>query len=195
MVRRGRVHCNRREECRRQRPHRQIHLHPEGSESGPRRRVGRWCCVRAHRLQCRGWDRGLHFCGSRGARRRSSIRWCRFRPRNRSRRAADVGHVIDAGGAAEHFAARHGHAATMEAEAALPWSAVYIQSVAGLSCMAEQATGMSSTSGGRWPASMRATRQLGSSESRAAMTAPADPAPTTMKSNVSDMFTWCPCVW
>src|SRR5947209_8611646 len=57
---------------------------------------------------------------------------------------------------------------------ALPGSAVYIQSVAGLSCIAAGAIGSAETSGGRSPASISATRQLGSSDSREAITAPAE---------------------
>ena len=101
--------------------------------------------------------------------------------------AAHVRHVVEAGGSAEHLAPRHRHASSGSPSPAFPGSAVYIQSVAGLSCMAAHATGISSTSGGRSPASRRATRQAGSSESRAAITAPADPPPTTMKSKVSAM--------
>src|SRR6266545_1387319 len=62
-----------------------------------------------------------------------------------------------------------------------PASAVYIQSVAGFCCSAGQAAGIACGGGGR-PASISATRQVGSSESRAATTAPADPPPTTTKS-------------
>jgi hypothetical protein len=69
----------------------------------------------------------------------------------------------------------------------LPASAVYIQSVCGFCCIVEHAAGIISSTGGRPPASSSATRQLGSSQRRAAITAPADPAPTTMKSKVSDM--------
>ena len=50
------------------------------------------------------------------------------------------------------------------------------------------ATGINDISGGRSPASIRATRHEGSSESREAITAPAEPPPTTMKSNVSGML-------
>src|SRR6185295_1023835 len=70
---------------------------------------------------------------------------------------------------------------------ALPGSAVNIQSVAGLSCIAAGAIGRAEISGGRSPASISATRQLGSSDSRDAITAPADPPPTTIKSYSSDM--------
>src|SRR5260221_9551962 len=70
---------------------------------------------------------------------------------------------------------------------ALPGSPVYIQSVSGLSCIAAHATGMLDISGGRSPASIRATRQEGSSERREAITAPAEPPPTMMKSNVVDI--------
>src|SRR6516164_10549966 len=66
---------------------------------------------------------------------------------------------------------------------ALPGSAVYIQSVAGFSCIAGGAIGNAEISGGRSPASISATRQAGSSDRRDAITAPADPPPTTMKSN------------
>src|ERR1700730_9582992 len=71
---------------------------------------------------------------------------------------------------------------------AFPGSAEYIQSVAGVSCMAAQATGMDDTSGGLSPASIRATRQDGSSDRRDAITAPADPPPTTTKSNASGIY-------
>src|SRR5215469_16973270 len=77
---------------------------------------------------------------------------------------------------------------------ALPGSAVYIQSVAGLSCIAAGAIGSAEISGGRSPASIRATRHDGSSERRDAMTAPAEPPPTTMKSNFSDIPA-SPFVW
>src|ERR1700677_3147679 len=50
------------------------------------------------------------------------------------------------------------------------------------------ATGIDDTSDGRSPASIKATRQVGSSDSREAMTAPADPPPRTMKSKVSGNF-------
>src|SRR5579862_8557769 len=70
---------------------------------------------------------------------------------------------------------------------ALPGSAVNIQSVAGLSCIAAGAIGNAEISGGRSPASISATRQFGSSDRREAMTAPADPPPTTIKSNSSAM--------
>src|SRR5205085_10549211 len=70
---------------------------------------------------------------------------------------------------------------------ACPASSLLIQSVAGFSCMEAQATGIDSRSGGLSPASMRATWQLGSSERRAAITAPAEPPPTTTKSKLSDM--------
>ena len=69
-----------------------------------------------------------------------------------------------------------------------PGSAVYIQSTSGLSCIAAQASGIDDTSGGRSPASISATRQVESSDSRAAITAPAEPPPTTTKSNVSGML-------
>ena len=72
---------------------------------------------------------------------------------------------------------------------------MYIQSTSGLSCMAPQATGIDDTSGGRSPASISATRQVGSSDSRAAITAPADPPPTTTKSNVSGMFALPGLLW
>src|SRR5215475_16025920 len=71
---------------------------------------------------------------------------------------------------------------------ALPGSPVYIQSVSGLSCIAAHATGIDDISGGRSPASIKATRQDGSSERRDAITAPAEPPPTTTKSNVPDML-------
>src|SRR5215475_1586990 len=71
---------------------------------------------------------------------------------------------------------------------ARPGSPVYIQSVSGLSSIAAHATGMPDTSGGRSPASIRATRQEGSSERRDAITAPAEPPPTITKSNVSDIM-------
>src|SRR4029077_13636736 len=70
---------------------------------------------------------------------------------------------------------------------ALPGSAVYIQSVSGLRCMAAGATGIDDTSGGRSPASISATRQNGSSLRREAITAPADPPPTTTKSKSAGM--------
>jgi hypothetical protein len=59
----------------------------------------------------------------------------------------------------------------------------------GFFCSAEHAAGISSSAGGRPPASRSNTRQVGSSERRAAITAPADPPPTTMKSKVPDMPT------
>ena len=71
---------------------------------------------------------------------------------------------------------------------AFPGSAVYIQSVSGLSCIKAQPTGMDDISGGRSPASISATRQDASSERRDAITAPADPPPTTTKSNASAMW-------
>ena len=71
----------------------------------------------------------------------------------------------------------------MRPSPALPASAVYIQSVSGLSCSDGHAAGINSAAGGGPPASTSATRHVGSSESRAAMTAPADPPPTTTKSN------------
>jgi hypothetical protein len=61
----------------------------------------------------------------------------------------------------------------------LPGSAVYIQSVAGFSCIAAGAIGNAEMSGGRSPASIRATLQERSSDRRDAITAPADPPPTT----------------
>src|SRR5271166_1272568 len=70
---------------------------------------------------------------------------------------------------------------------AFPGSAVYIQSVAGFSCIAAGATGIRDISGGRSPASISATRHDGSSERRDAITAPAEPPPTTIKSKFSDM--------
>src|SRR5215831_20534476 len=70
---------------------------------------------------------------------------------------------------------------------AFPQSAVNIQSVAGLSCRAAQATGIDAISGGRSPASTSATRQDGSSDRRDAITAPAEPPPTTTKSNIADI--------
>src|SRR6266498_659624 len=71
---------------------------------------------------------------------------------------------------------------------ALPGSAVYIQSVAGFSCIAGGAIGSADISGGRSPASISATRHSGSSDRREAITAPAEPPPTTIKSNSSDML-------
>src|SRR3954453_6321282 len=71
---------------------------------------------------------------------------------------------------------------------ALPGSAVNIQSVAGLSCIAAGAIGRADISGGRSPASINATRQFGSSDRRDAITAPAEPPPTTLKSNLSPMY-------
>src|SRR6266851_438534 len=70
---------------------------------------------------------------------------------------------------------------------AFPGSAVYIQSVAGFNCIAAGAIGIADTSGGRSPASISATRHEGSSERRDAITAPAEPPPTTIKSKFSDM--------
>src|SRR6266446_4420405 len=70
---------------------------------------------------------------------------------------------------------------------ALPGSAVNIQSVVGFSCIAGGAIGRAEISGGRSPASMSATRHAGSSDRRDAITAPAEPPPTTMKSNCSAM--------
>src|SRR5215467_2100133 len=70
---------------------------------------------------------------------------------------------------------------------ALPGSAVNIQSVAGFSCIAGGAIGSAAISGGRSPASISATRHAGSSDRREAITAPADPPPTTIKSNSSGM--------
>src|ERR1700674_4233456 len=70
---------------------------------------------------------------------------------------------------------------------ALPGSAVYIQSVAGFSCIAGGAIGSDDISGGRSPASISATRHDGSSLRRDATTAPADPPPTTTKSKFSGM--------
>ena|SRR2546423_14032509 len=69
-----------------------------------------------------------------------------------------------------------------------PASAVYIQSVSGLSWSTGQAAGISAAGGGGPPASKSATRQAGSSESRAATTAPAEPPPTTTKSKDSVMW-------
>ena len=60
-----------------------------------------------------------------------------------------------------------------------PASPVNIQSVAGSFCRLATAAGISSAGGGATPASSRHTRTSGSSVSLAAMTAPADPAPTT----------------
>src|SRR6266567_4105486 len=68
---------------------------------------------------------------------------------------------------------------------ALPGSAVYIQSVAGFSCIAAGAIGSEDISGGRSPASISATLHWGSSDRREAITAPAEPPPTTIKSNAS----------
>src|SRR5260370_40809652 len=58
---------------------------------------------------------------------------------------------------------------------ALPGSAVYIQSVAGFSCIAAGAIGSDDISGGRSPASINATLQWGSSDRREANTPPAGP--------------------
>src|SRR6266436_827108 len=63
---------------------------------------------------------------------------------------------------------------------ALPGSAVYIQSVAGFSCIAAGAIGSDDISGGRSPASINATLHWGSSDRREAITAPAEPPPTTI---------------
>src|SRR5438094_1448411 len=68
---------------------------------------------------------------------------------------------------------------------ALPGSAVYIQSVAGFSCIAAGAIGSADISGGRSPASINATLHDGSSDRREATTAPAEPPPTMIKSNCS----------
>src|SRR4029450_6693439 len=65
-----------------------------------------------------------------------------------------------------------------------PASAVSIQSVSGFPCRIGQADGISSAAGGRPPASIKATRTFGSSVSRDAITAPAEPAPTTTKSTL-----------
>src|SRR5437867_9161647 len=70
---------------------------------------------------------------------------------------------------------------------ALPGSAVNIQSVAGFSCIAGGAIGSADISGGRSPASINATLQEGSSDRRDAITAPAEPPPTTIKSYSSDI--------
>jgi hypothetical protein len=64
---------------------------------------------------------------------------------------------------------------------------VYIRSVAGFSCIAGGAIGNAEISGGRSPASISGTRHARSSDRRDAITAPADPPPTTMKSNSSAM--------
>src|SRR5215510_16018420 len=77
---------------------------------------------------------------------------------------------------------------------ALPGSAVYIQSVSGFRCMDAHATGIDDTAGGRSPASISATRHDGSSERRVAITAPAEPPPTTMKSYSLDISA-SPFVW
>src|SRR6478736_3007379 len=68
---------------------------------------------------------------------------------------------------------------------ALPASAVYIQSVSGLSWSVETAAGIDSAAGGESPASTRATVADGSSDNLEAITAPADPPPTTTKSKTS----------
>jgi hypothetical protein len=67
----------------------------------------------------------------------------------------------------------------------LPGSAVNIQSVSGFNCIAGGAIGNAETSGGRSPASISATLHDGSSDRREAITAPADPPPTTIISNWS----------
>src|SRR5712691_12262398 len=77
---------------------------------------------------------------------------------------------------------------------ALPGSAVYIQSVAGFSCSAGGAIGSEDISGGRSPASINATLHWGSSERREAITAPAEPPPTTIKSNSSVISSSRPCL-
>ena len=59
-----------------------------------------------------------------------------------------------------------------------PASPVNIQSVVGSFCSEATAAGISSAGGGGPPASSRHTLTSGSSVSRAATTAPADPAPT-----------------
>src|SRR5207244_9275001 len=74
---------------------------------------------------------------------------------------------------------------------ALPGSAVYIQSVAGFSCIAAGAIGSDDISGGRSPASINATLHWGSSDRREAITAPAEPPPTTIKSNSSAISSPC----
>src|SRR6266568_1095366 len=77
---------------------------------------------------------------------------------------------------------------------ALPGSAVYIQSVAGFSCIAAGAIGSDDISGGRSPASINATLHWGSSDRREAITAPAEPPPTTIKSNSSAISSPCLCL-
>src|SRR3954470_7503373 len=69
-----------------------------------------------------------------------------------------------------------------------PASPVYIQSVSGFICSEATAAGMDSSGGGGPPASTSATRTDGSSDNRAAITAPADPAPTTTTSNCSTIW-------
>src|SRR4051794_28598573 len=69
-----------------------------------------------------------------------------------------------------------------------PGSALYIQSTSGFNCSAPHAIGIDDISGGLSPASISATRQVGTSDRRAAITAPAEPPPTTTKSNVSGML-------
>src|SRR5215471_1525534 len=64
-----------------------------------------------------------------------------------------------------------------------PGSAVYIQSVSGSSCNIGHAAGICSAGGGAPPASTSATVVAGSSDNREAITAPAEPAPMTTKSN------------
>src|SRR5690349_17296756 len=75
---------------------------------------------------------------------------------------------------------------------ALPASAVYIQSVSGFTWSDAHAAGIASAAGGRSPASSSATRQPGSSDNRAAITAPAEPPPITTKSYVSPICSTYP---
>ena len=91
--------------------------------------------------------------------------------------AAHIRHIVEAGRSPEHLAPRHRDRRPLSPSPAFPGSAVYIQSVAGFSCMAAHATGINSTSGGRSPASISATRQVGSSERRAATYRPGGTTP------------------
>jgi hypothetical protein len=77
-----------------------------------------------------------------------------------ARMAAHIHHVVEAGRAAEHLAARHRDAPPIEPETGFPGV------------------------GGVHPVP---TRHDGSSERRDAITAPAEPPPTTMKSKFPDM--------
>src|SRR5580704_5397724 len=101
--------------------------------------------------------------------------------------ATDIDHVVNRRGPAEHFPARHRHSSAVEAKAGL----------AGIACihpirfrveLHRRARHGHRRYLGRSPASIKATRQEGSSERRDAITAPAEPPPITTKSNVPDML-------